>query len=146
MLRWLDCVFRSCKQPKSTTRPKLQLERSMYATILQHLAKSFFFILQATKRRVSFEWTLIAGENAGKPRISFTGNEKKSCESWEAHPGIFGWISSSGKDTPEKAQELGKLIYVNCPGGTTVWTKKLQPCLAFFVNFQDVRICTSSKA
>ena len=77
MLRWLDCVFRSCKQPKSTTRPKLQLERSMYATILQHLAKSFFFILQATKRRVSFEWTLIAGENAGKPRISFTGNEKK---------------------------------------------------------------------
>ena len=49
----------------------------MNPTSLQHLAKSLFFILQATKRRVSFEWTLIAGENAGKPRISFTGNEKK---------------------------------------------------------------------
>ena len=75
MLRWLDCALRSCKQPKSTTRPKL-LERSMYPTILQHLAKSFSYILQATKRRVSFEWTLIAGENAGNPRISFTANEK----------------------------------------------------------------------
>jgi len=37
---------------------------------------------EATGRRVSFEWTLIAGEN----------------------------------DTPEKAEELGQLIYLRCPG------------------------------
>jgi len=48
------------------------------ASVMQ-AAKEYY---EATKRRVSFEWTLIAGEN----------------------------------DTPEKAQELGKLIYVNCPG------------------------------
>ena len=102
----------------------------MYPTILQHLAKSFSYILQATKRRVSFEWTLIAGENAGKPRISFTANEKNPVVNHGKRIlEFFGWISSSPrKDTPEKAQELGKLIYVNCPGGTTVWTKKFQPC------------------
>jgi len=48
------------------------------ASVMQ-AAKEYY---EATKRRVSFEWTLIAGEN----------------------------------DTPEKAQELGKLIYLNCPG------------------------------
>ncbi|CAJ1443096.1 unnamed protein product [Effrenium voratum] len=53
-------------------------QRYPVASVMQ-AAREYY---EATSRRVSFEWTLIAGEN----------------------------------DTPEKAQELGKLIYVNCPG------------------------------
>lgn len=53
-------------------------KRYPVASVMQ-AAKEY---VEVTGRRVSFEWTLIAGEN----------------------------------DTPEKAQELGKLIYLNCPG------------------------------
>lgn len=61
----------------------------MYPTSLQHLAKSFLYILQATKRRVSFEWTLIAGENAGNLEDHLLARKKTSGESWKTHPGIL---------------------------------------------------------
>jgi len=32
-------------------------------------------------------------------------------------PSQFWLPKDLTKDTPEKAQELGKLIYLNCPGG-----------------------------
>lgn len=65
----------------------------MWLAKVMQAAKEY---VDVTGRRVSFEWTLIAGEN-----VLALGSSSERCPL---------------QDTPEKAQELGKLIYLNCPG------------------------------